>query len=533
MFLYSGNSFFSSSDINPKPQEVHAQTTSTDWPQLQHDAQHTGRTQVSVPPNYEVAWAWAGTNHVVKNFASLSGKSITDGFGSNFVFSTIFSQQVQPIIAEGKVYVGSMNGHLYAIDALSGDTKWDFPTGGPILSTAAYGNGVVVIGSMDGNVYGISVATGVMKWKITTGAGISASPVVFGSTVYLGSRDGIVYAIDISSGALRWKYETRDPAGQFSKAPIVAPAAVSEDGQTVIVGAENMYLYGLNAFNGTEKWSPKKLVGQSFLYSWPVISQGKVVVRTMSSLTGAEHGLVSPDIESTLAALPPEPTAAEEKSAILSYLQQNPHQKSMYVFDIATGIEPFQIAMGRVTGNNYTAHLPILDNQGRLLTYWRSKRAYFFQDGPAFGTKYCPDLGPVDLSTGDRIRLRTTFGTIGICPELDNGFQITSGGDYLYFANSFRGTFTIHQPTYKLSRMTAPIARWDCADFRLWGYSVVYYGNDSVTQNCPSPADPRPPKQYQEGVGFAGIAIATNDGIPMLYVNEPDAGFIVALRKKP
>jgi hypothetical protein len=83
--------------------------------------------------------------------------------------------------------------------------------------------------------------------------------------------------------------------------------------------------------------------------------------------------------------------------------------------------------------------------------------------------------------------------------------------------------------------MTSPIAIWDCGNFRGWGYNVIYYGNDgaSTSQCNPNPPDPRPEKIYGELTGYSGIAIASTNGTPMLYINEPDAGVIVALRHKP
>jgi hypothetical protein len=75
------------------------------------------------------------------------------------------------------------------------------------------------------------------------------------------------------------------------------------------------------------------------------------------------------------------------------------------------------------------------------------------------------------------------------------------------------------------------MAHWDCGNFRGWGFNIIYYGNDGQP-DCTT-VEPRPPKAFQDSIGFSGVAIASINGTPMLYVNEPDAGFIVGIRHKP
>jgi outer membrane protein assembly factor BamB len=483
--------------------------------------------------DFEVAWAWMDKTHIVSNFISAPGNSITDGFGSNFKLTTIFSAQMQPIVADGHAFFGSMNGTMYAVDSLTGANDWDFDAAGPIMGSAAYDQDVLVFGSMDGKVYGLDADDGSLIWQFPTGAGISAAPVIHDGIVYVGSRSGSFYAIDVLTGSQEWKYDVRDPNNSnFNKAPIMAPAAISEDGNTVLFGAENLNFYGLNTSNGAEKWTPKKLVGQSFLHAWPVVKGDYVVVRTMSSLEGAE-GLM----DNVLAGLAANPTWSEEKTAILNWLNQNPHQKSMYVFQISTGTEPYQVAMGRVTGNNYTAHPPVVDNQNRLLTYWRSKHSTLFNDQGTFGSVYCPDISAMDLTTGDRVTIANSQTTKLSCPELDNGFQPTIGGNQLYLFNHFRGTHTINLSTGQKWGITSPMSvtgdSCPAGSFRgtgeFWGVPILYYGNDADNGEC-YPANSIPPKAFSNTTGFAGITIASTNGQSLLYINETDAGAIVAIR---
>src|ERR1043166_9883634 len=47
-------------------------------------------------------------------------------------------------------------------------TKWTFKTDGPIIGSPAIADGVVYIGSIDGNLYAVDQETGQQKWKFKT-----------------------------------------------------------------------------------------------------------------------------------------------------------------------------------------------------------------------------------------------------------------------------------------------------------------------------------------------------------------------------
>jgi len=108
-----------------------------------------------------------------------------------------------PALAGGRLYFGSDDGNLYAIDKLTGQLAWTFPTGGAILSSPAVATSdaqapIVVVGSDDGNVYFVrddgTSATQLIRFPI--GAQVRSSPAIGSDgTVYIGAEDGRVYAI--------------------------------------------------------------------------------------------------------------------------------------------------------------------------------------------------------------------------------------------------------------------------------------------------------------------------------------------------
>jgi outer membrane protein assembly factor BamB len=135
-----------------------------------------------------------------------------------------------PAVANGIVYVGSLDGKLYARNASTGAVKWTATTGGELVSSPAVAAGVVYVGASDGKVYARNASTGVAKWTTTIGSGVDSSPAVANGVVYDGTLDGHLVALNASTGAVEWTA----PAGNFvESSPAVADGVVyvgSDDG---------------------------------------------------------------------------------------------------------------------------------------------------------------------------------------------------------------------------------------------------------------------------------------------------------------
>ena len=121
-----------------------------------------------------------------------------------------------PAVIGGVVYVGSDDGRLYAYDAAAKTNCttilttttclpiWNATTGGPVKSSPAVANGVVYVGSDDSHLYAFdaagktecTAASCLPLWTSQTGAAITGSPAVANGVVYIGSGDGQLYAYD-------------------------------------------------------------------------------------------------------------------------------------------------------------------------------------------------------------------------------------------------------------------------------------------------------------------------------------------------
>ncbi|MDH3292528.1 MAG: PQQ-binding-like beta-propeller repeat protein [Gemmatimonadota bacterium] len=174
-----------------------------------------------------------------------------------------------PAVAEGLVVVGSRDGTFHARDAASGAERWTFETGDLLswdwgfegwdayTSSPVVTDSLVVFGGGDGVLYAVALASGVERWRFATEGRIRSSPAIADGLAVVGSADGRVYAVDVVSGQERWRYEPEGVSlvsaefGYDRKSIISSPAVV--DG-TVYVGSRDGYMYALDQRTGAFKW---------------------------------------------------------------------------------------------------------------------------------------------------------------------------------------------------------------------------------------------------------------------------------------
>jgi len=100
-----------------------------------------------------------------------------------------------PAVHNGKVFIGSDDMNMYALNAANGNVIWTSPTGGSILSSPAVADGKVYFGSQDHWFYCLDEQTGVLIWNYDTSTSrIDSSPAVGYGMVLCGNENGKVFA---------------------------------------------------------------------------------------------------------------------------------------------------------------------------------------------------------------------------------------------------------------------------------------------------------------------------------------------------
>lgn len=208
-----------------------------------------------------------------------------------------------PAVANGMVYAASYDGKFYALNAQTGAVKWKFTTGGErrfqakgihglepknqtiadqfdvFLSSPVIAQGAVSFGSGDGHLYALDANSGELKWKFKTGDVIHASPAYADGVLYVGSWDSNFYAVDAATGKEKWRFHGGEDPLIHNQVGFQSSAAVADG--VVYVGCRDSNLYALEAATGKEKWRFNNEM--SWVISSPAVAEGKVFFATSDS----------------------------------------------------------------------------------------------------------------------------------------------------------------------------------------------------------------------------------------------------------
>jgi len=154
--------------------------------------------------------------------------------------------RAEVIVADGRAFLGTYAGRMYAWNMATGDQQWVFETVGPIGHSPAYANGTVYFGGMDRRLRAVEASTGKERWSFETEEGIWVSPCVAANLALFGDRAGWFHALDVASGAEKWRCQTGGP--------ILTTASISEDGERVLFGSEDMIVRCLRLEDPSEAW---------------------------------------------------------------------------------------------------------------------------------------------------------------------------------------------------------------------------------------------------------------------------------------
>jgi eukaryotic-like serine/threonine-protein kinase len=192
-----------------------------------------------------------------------------------------------PAVSDGVVVIGSWDGRVYAVDLATGAERWVHHTIGDTLDSRKFGydrrslqsspavvEGRVFVGSRDGGLYALDARSGDRLWRAThRGSWVVGSPAAKDGTVYVGSSDGqFIQAVDIATGNEKWRYPT---GANVLASPVLAAGML-------IVGTEANDspwgdLLALDAASGKPRW---RLRMEEAIYSSPVAADSMLYVGT-------------------------------------------------------------------------------------------------------------------------------------------------------------------------------------------------------------------------------------------------------------
>ena len=196
---------------------ITSQSATGAWSMLQRDALHTG----AVPGP---AWTPEGT---VKWKSTFQGQILAT-----------------PAVAGGRVYVGTTDNIVAALDKATGDVLWEQPVNVPVYSQVAVAGDMLYVGMRNRTLIALDANTGELRWSYVTGNPIFGSVTVLDGSLYFGSSDRRLYSLDARTGEVRWIRETD---GHVASSPAISQGII-------VIGNQVHDLYMVDASNGTLRY---------------------------------------------------------------------------------------------------------------------------------------------------------------------------------------------------------------------------------------------------------------------------------------
>ena len=173
---------------------------------------------------------WLSGTHVVDHGSYDDNRHDSGELDQFWRYTTLGPVRSTPTVAaDGTIYVGSDDGHLYAINP-DGSLKWKSVNIGQVKSSPAIGlNGVVYVGTNNDWVYGfakdaVDPSSHAVLYSFPAFGAFESSPVIgAGGKVYVGSDDGIFYGLTPSL-VKEWKFQI--PAPISYGRPAIGPTGI-------------------------------------------------------------------------------------------------------------------------------------------------------------------------------------------------------------------------------------------------------------------------------------------------------------------
>ncbi|MBQ9499682.1 MAG: PQQ-binding-like beta-propeller repeat protein [Bacteroidaceae bacterium] len=307
--------------------------TVTDWPFYRADASMSGYTSLSLPEKPTLLWTFKDGVRTVSSPIVYEGVTYWVNrrghvFGVNLTGEKVFdydmktSVEATPIIHDGVLYIGRIDGILEAIDLQRADTLWTFETLGQISATPNLvdfqGQKAVVFGSYDNYMYVVDQVSGkelnhfesgyyingaVAIWQnhvlfggcdawlrlidcqsgaqtdsLEVQAYIPASPAIKGGYAYVADYAGDVYELQLKNGKInahKMLVEATSADGSLTSVP-----AVSDD--AVFVLPDGRHIVAISRESGKELW--KYMLKGNTGDSSPLVCDDKVIVCTSTGI---------------------------------------------------------------------------------------------------------------------------------------------------------------------------------------------------------------------------------------------------------
>ncbi|MBQ0024912.1 MAG: PQQ-binding-like beta-propeller repeat protein [Bacteroidales bacterium] len=171
------------------------------WEKKDHDNRYSSCT----PAVLDTTFIYTGYSSIMQ-VGARSGEVIKSNH-----YPFIFNTRSEPLIIDGKIFVGSSNNGLLAVNFEDMSQAWNFLTEPAVIYTspytknrektvesspAAFGENVV-FGANDGYVYCVRRSDGLFVWSLKIGLPVLCKPQIDGNLMYISDFAGNIYCYEL------------------------------------------------------------------------------------------------------------------------------------------------------------------------------------------------------------------------------------------------------------------------------------------------------------------------------------------------
>ena len=303
-----------------------------DWLFFRGDAALSGFTSLKLPKDPKLLWSYKsfvrtvsspivdnGTTYWCDRKGMIRGVDITGKLVFEYNLAT--TVEASPIIFDGNLFIGTIEGKMVALSLSKKDTIWTFSAEGQISASPNVvefkGRKALVFGSYDNYLYCIDSETGkeisrfesgyyingaVALWNRNVLFGgcdswlriidskngtqtdsllldsyVPASPAVFENTAYIGDFSGDVYELVLNDGKIVSSKKIMKGGEDIS---LVSVPSITET--AVYILSDDHHLYSINRKTGQINW--KFLVKGNTGESSPVVCDDQIITCTKTGI---------------------------------------------------------------------------------------------------------------------------------------------------------------------------------------------------------------------------------------------------------
>ncbi len=296
--------------------------------------------------------------------------------------------------------------------------KWafGFPGGGTVYAQPTIAGGRVFMGSADGTVYALDASSGCTYWTFKAPATVRTAISVAQNVVYFGDTEASMYAVDSESGELLWKSQV-----ESHRFAIITGAPKLHDGrlyvpvsslEEVAAGAPTYFcctfrgsVVALEAATGKQIWKTYTIPGNSKSSGAAIWSSPTLDIERKVLYVGTGNAYSDPPTPYSDAVL-----ALDMESGSLRWSRQLTENDGWnYACISLTGFSRFASGMVRRSGRPRPKSLPARQNRAAGRPRWRRRHSFPKWSSPAPWTVIC---GPTELAMAGSFGILTLCGSI-------------------------------------------------------------------------------------------------------------------------